>query len=1657
MVRKINDGVVYRVGELDWVHGSFFTDSLDYYDHSATGYRKEDAKPYILDLTDAKVFDPVEEWNLSVEGWSDMRQTEEFFNSKGLDGYEYLDGVDYDDPGSYHEVMADADVLAAWAREHDYDAVIFRDVPTAGYGPSFTEYCVFNKGLVKPADLVERIVKKGSKWQVQSEDGTRNLGTYDTKAEAEKRLRQVHYFKHINEAAEETDSEGNSLNENQIEFFKDSKVRDGSGKLRVVYHGTDKEFESFSKGDVGFHFGTKGQAESRVSDLDDKRIGAYYLNIKNPLRGYDFGCWGAYSICYYWYLQSFKDEYSIFEDVNMSKDDLKRLLGSAERDFRKISDTECEALDKKEGYDSGLGKTLREVLKSKGYDGIVYDNYFEDSDMVHGDPSYIAFESSQIKSITNKNPSGAANINEADAAGSLPEDVKVATANIKGAEFSGSEPELLNVYVSVLPHAGWRAGTVSYKYALTQDQAEDMLDFLSAAPQARTLNLRLTTMRVAVESDDEPILYVLFDIFNNRVRGLAYRLYVESYGDTFDIAYINVEKPDASYSDPAANRVIGLGVDEVLGLDYCQMGQNVVNDVLNRFNAEYRRIHRVDEDIKISQADDTGVEFIGSKPDLIGEFITAVPPYDGLRSGTVSYVYKLTGEQAKAVADFASDAEPDMREYLSEFMSDAAQWGGSVGLAAYFSVLGDVVDADYRLTSDHRTMSLLDVRMTDVVKSDFIGLSGVSKNSLKIGLGIDTILGLNHFSEGPSVIISKLMAEYRRKGYSTKEDSLSEDVSVRPADLSGADFVGSRPELVDTDAYAHGTQTGRSGCVNYAYALTDEHVSALVGFLEGFSANTARNVRHFRDNFSAPDRPLLLLASLYMTEKGVRTLWYELSSFDRRWNMRLGSIHVSGREYMRSADSDEEELTDDVNEAAICLAVDKLFGLDYAEPSPATLETAMAEFDAEYQREHPLGEDVSIKAYAAHQKPFMYERRDNKESGDTHELWELPPDCVNTLADMLEDVDEGYGGLPTLLRHIADAGDSVTLAIDAYGDDDLMQYTLLAGGGNFILVYLPKGDLANGMRGYGDSEPVREAKLVRILDDVFGFDVMGRFLKSAHVDEDVEVRPSGSPLVKLIGIKYPNPRETIYMYSLGQEGLDRLLDAMLGAGRGFSANVYDDIRGGRFPNAQLNVRVNNQDRKTDVLQCAMYLMQTQGKSVLDYEPLCTVGLAMEGDRLVYGGDLDATLAIEKGLDLPYKHASDFIANAGTEPVHIVDEDVRVSASANTPPLLSSRVSPDGVSSYAYDLSEPELLAISRVVHDHEADLSMYTPASVDYMARKISKGDDFAVTLHIVSYELGNGYAAIDYRLDTSDSDGPIDSMTIAQCGGNKGNGTMEADKQAGVLFDIDDALGISHATELFRHVGEPAEEGLDEDVNVSASGDALTLLKDGKGAGGGHWWTYGINDSAAIRTLIRFAPSYGHMLSSVADLCDDPGERPVNPKLTVTAHPTFVKYDFHSDRSFNAILLYVTTPAAEDHTDVRRALMMERALGISHLPEWLSAEGTLTEPDAMEDRSWKDGSWKRLHSEDDEDSIPLSMAERYVQMDADDFKWSIRVKGRDGEWLYGRHYELDDQRLNGLMTLSQAYWLLPKAAEAGEADIVIDVTYNEDNAYSIMTMRRGG
>ena len=138
-------------------------------------------------------------------------------------------------------------------------------------------------------------------------------------------------------------SEGEPLSQRQVEFFKDSKIRDEDGNLRVVYHGTDADFTVFDR--------TKGRSTMDIQgsffspwDIDAGGYGgnvtAYYLNIKNP---------APEGIAY-------------------------------------------KALNRFKGQ-NGAGIKAREYLESLGYDGVN-----------NSDEEYIAFRPEQIKRIDNINP-----------------------------------------------------------------------------------------------------------------------------------------------------------------------------------------------------------------------------------------------------------------------------------------------------------------------------------------------------------------------------------------------------------------------------------------------------------------------------------------------------------------------------------------------------------------------------------------------------------------------------------------------------------------------------------------------------------------------------------------------------------------------------------------------------------------------------------------------------------------------------------------------------------------------------------------------------------------------------------------------------------------------------------------------------------------------------------------------------------------------------------------------------------------------------------------------------------------------------------------------------------------------------------------------------
>lgn len=80
------------------------------------------------------------------------------------------------------------------------------------------------------------------------------------------------------------DSSGRKLSEKQSAYFKDSKVRDENGRLLVVYHGTDAEFDQFELSKAGDNgrreeFGFYFTDDQRITKQYGGRQIEAYLNI----------------------------------------------------------------------------------------------------------------------------------------------------------------------------------------------------------------------------------------------------------------------------------------------------------------------------------------------------------------------------------------------------------------------------------------------------------------------------------------------------------------------------------------------------------------------------------------------------------------------------------------------------------------------------------------------------------------------------------------------------------------------------------------------------------------------------------------------------------------------------------------------------------------------------------------------------------------------------------------------------------------------------------------------------------------------------------------------------------------------------------------------------------------------------------------------------------------------------------------------------------------------------------------------------------------------------------------------------------------------------------------------------------------------------------
>lgn len=262
--------------------------------------------------------------------------------------------------------------VAEWARENGFDGVIFKNIRDNGaYGrtPMGDVYAFFRpESQIKSADAV-------------TYDDNGNVIPLSQRFDSGKD--DIRYS--------DRDSEGNTLSEEQAEFFKDSKVRDYKGNLLVCYHSTDAEFTIFDKNKIGsgnggalfgkgFYFATYEDLSSDYGIHTER----YYLNIKNP-----------------------------FEYYSVDKDYIINMLEKSGYDYNKdfvesydydilydgdfIDDFLSEALIGKSGYEE-----LSQMVQKAGFDGIWAES------------EIIAFEPNQIKLTTNTKPTSNPDIRYSD-------------------------------------------------------------------------------------------------------------------------------------------------------------------------------------------------------------------------------------------------------------------------------------------------------------------------------------------------------------------------------------------------------------------------------------------------------------------------------------------------------------------------------------------------------------------------------------------------------------------------------------------------------------------------------------------------------------------------------------------------------------------------------------------------------------------------------------------------------------------------------------------------------------------------------------------------------------------------------------------------------------------------------------------------------------------------------------------------------------------------------------------------------------------------------------------------------------------------------------------------------------------------------------------
>ena len=356
----------------------------------------------ILNKHDEMTIDEIKEVPNIIENPIIVMQSKTRLNSITLFGEVYADGMpvlaamQLSPTGKSGRVLDMSKISSAYGKSKAQDLIDTSDVLYIDPNKKRTDSWLRALGLQLPSGLttygsVGKVTYYNDVVKSQKDTGNTALFEAFNKAEAKKREKESKDKLSL--------SDTQNLSKEQEEYFKDSKVRDENGNLKVMYHGTSAGghtvFDPYGKAKYGlFGVGSyftdnKSVAESYTEKGkgNNKQIYEAYLNITNPIdmdAAADPTAWSK-----------------ALPDANFPAE------GTNEDFYRAMEGYfEDQEYSRWEASEAAL-----EVMESMGYDGITHigGGRFNKKDETRH-RVYIAFQPEQIKNVDNTNPTTDADI-----------------------------------------------------------------------------------------------------------------------------------------------------------------------------------------------------------------------------------------------------------------------------------------------------------------------------------------------------------------------------------------------------------------------------------------------------------------------------------------------------------------------------------------------------------------------------------------------------------------------------------------------------------------------------------------------------------------------------------------------------------------------------------------------------------------------------------------------------------------------------------------------------------------------------------------------------------------------------------------------------------------------------------------------------------------------------------------------------------------------------------------------------------------------------------------------------------------------------------------------------------------------------------------------